>query len=221
MALLMVTIVIYGFSQTIVDNLIHPPIPRPGLLYLHAVVFTAWMALYILQTSLVASGNVRVHRRLGMLWIVIGAALPVIGMATGIVMRRFRVIHDHDTVPFLAISLIDMVMFTALFLLAVLWRKRPEFHRRLMFLATCVLMDAGFMRFPFADTWFETGWFYAAVDTLVLIALVRDLMVDRRVHAVYAVGLPLMVVGQLVAWALWQHPPAFWITFCQELIGGG
>ncbi len=221
MALVMATVVIYGFSQTIVDNLVHAPIPRPGLLYVHAAVFSAWMALFVLQTSLVAFGNVPLHRRLGVVWVVVGAALPIIGTATGIVMRRFRVIHDHDTLPFLAVPLTDMAIFTALFLLAVLWRRRPEFHRRLMFLATCVLMDAAFMRLPFADAWFDTGWFYAAVDVLVLIALVRDLMIDRRVHAVYAVGLPLMAVAQVVAWSLWQHPPAFWITFCRELVGAG
>src|SRR5262249_16121500 len=210
---------IYGFSQTITDNLVHPSIPRPALLYVHAAVFGAWMALYVFQTSLVASGNVRLHRRLGLAWIAIGAALPVVGIGTGIVMRRFRVIHDHDTLPFLAISLMDMVMFTALFLPAVRWRKRPEFHRRLMFLATCVLMDAAFMRFPFADAWFATGWFYAAVDALVLIAMLRDLIFQRRVHVVYAIGLPLMAVGQFVAWLLWQHPPALWIMFCRELVG--
>jgi hypothetical protein len=221
MALLMAMVVIYGFSQTITENLFHPAIPRPGVLYVHAAVFSAWIALYVLQTGLVASRNVALHRRLGLVWIAIGGALPFVGVATGIAMRRFRIIHDHEALPFLAISLTDMVMFAALFLLAVRWRKRPEFHKRLMLLATCCLLDAGFMRFPVPDAWFDTGWFYAAIDVLVLIAIARDLIIERRVHVVYAVGLPFMVVGQLVAWSLWQHPPALWVTLCRELVGVG
>jgi hypothetical protein len=148
MALLMAAITIYGFSQTTGDNLIHPSIPRPRLLYMHAVVMGTWLSIYILQTGLVASWNVKLHQQLGPIWIAVGAALPIIGVATGIVMRRFDIIHYHESASFIAVILWDMVAFSTLLLLAVLWRKRPEFHRRLMFLATCGLMDAGFGRFP-------------------------------------------------------------------------
>jgi len=41
LALVMAAVVIYGFSHTIGDNLLHPSIPRPGLLYVHAAVFSA------------------------------------------------------------------------------------------------------------------------------------------------------------------------------------
>ena len=148
MALLMAAIVIYGFSHTIGANLIHPSIPRPRVLYAHAALFSAFMAIYVLQTALVASGNVKLHQRLGPMWVVIAAAMPVLGITTGIVMRRFDVIHFNDYATFIAVILWDMLAFSALFLLAVLWRRRPEYHRRLMFLATCGLMDAGFSRFP-------------------------------------------------------------------------
>ncbi len=221
MALLMAMVVVYGFSQTFIENLIHPPIPRPAVLYVHATVFSAWMALYVLQTGLVACGNVPLHRRLGLVWIAIGGALPVVGVATGIVMRRFRFIHDHEPLSFFAISLTDMVLFAAFFVLAVRWRKRPEFHKRLMLLATCCLLDAAFMRFPVPDAWFVTGWFYAAVDVLVLLAVARDLIVGRRIHVVYAAGLIVMVVGQFFAWSLWRHPPEFWVTICRGLTGVG
>jgi hypothetical protein len=148
MALLMAAIVIYGFSQTIGANLIHPNIPRPNVLYVHAALFAAFMAIYVLQTALVASHNVALHRRLGIVWIAVGAAMPVIGVATGIVMRRFDVVHFHDYATFIAVILWDMLAFSTLFLLAILWRKRPEYHRRFMFLATCGLMEAAFSRFP-------------------------------------------------------------------------
>lgn len=40
MALLVTAVIVYGFSRTIDQNLIHPKIPRPRLLYFHAALFT-------------------------------------------------------------------------------------------------------------------------------------------------------------------------------------
>jgi hypothetical protein len=88
-------------------------------------------------------------------------------------------------------------------------------------MATCGLLDAAFMRFPVPDAWFETGWFYAALDALVLIAIGRDLIIERRVHPAYAIGLTGMMAGQLIAWSLWQHPPALWMSLCRALVGVG
>jgi hypothetical protein len=227
MALVMAAIVIYGFSHTIGGNLIHPNIPRPRMLYVHAALFSAFMAIYILQTGLVASRNVALHRRLGAAWIVVGAAMPVIGIATGIVMRRFSIIHNHGTTSFIAIILWDMVAFATLFLLAVLWRKRPEYHRRFMFLAACGLMDAGFDRFPLfgpfrlANVWADFSRLYLGVIVLMLIAMTRDLIVQRRIHLVYIVALPLVVTGQLLAVVLSAHPPAFWTTLSRTIVGVG
>jgi hypothetical protein len=227
MALLMAVVVIYGFSHTIGANLIHPSIPRPRLLHVHAALFSAFMAIYIVQTGLVASGNVKLHQRLGPIWVVIGAAMPVFGIATGIVMRRFDVIHFNDYATFIAVILWDMLAFSTLFLFAVLWRKRPEYHRRLMFLATCGLMDAGFSRFPLIaltftsvpNFWADFRGLYVGVIALMLIAMTRDLVVQRRVHIVYRVAVPLIVAGQLLAVALSDVPPAFWTTLSRRLVG--
>ncbi len=226
MALLMAAITIYGFSQTIGHNLIHPSIPRPRLLYVHAVVMGTWLSIYILQTGLVASWNVKLHQRLGPIWIAVGTALPIIGVATGIVMRRFDIIHYHDRASFIAVILWDMVAFSTLLLLAVLWRKRPEYHRRLMFLATCGLMDAGFDRFPLFGPFVFTVWgtfsrLYVGVVALILIAMTRDFIVQRRIHPVYRVALPLIVTGQLLACVLSMSPPAFWTTLSRRIVGVG
>jgi hypothetical protein len=171
LALLMAGAVAYGFSQTIDDGLLHPRIPRPFLLYVHAAAFSAWICLYVLQTAPVRAGNIKLHRRMGLAGLCLGAAIPILGVSTAIVMRRFDVIHFHRTVNFLVVPLWDMVAFTPCFVLGALWRKRPEFHRRLMFLATCMIIDAGLARFPVPDTWFDVAWFYFAMDGLVLLAV--------------------------------------------------
>jgi hypothetical protein len=53
MALAIPAIVVFGFSFTIGRNLIHPAIPRPWILYVHAVVFSGWLVFFLWQSALV------------------------------------------------------------------------------------------------------------------------------------------------------------------------
>jgi len=43
MSWLIVAVVLYGFSFTIGQNLLHPAIPRPPFLSFHAAVFSLWL----------------------------------------------------------------------------------------------------------------------------------------------------------------------------------
>jgi hypothetical protein len=147
--------------------------------------------------------------------------MPFVGVATAIVMRRFEIVHEHSSLPFIAVPLWDMMSFTPLFALGAIWRKRPEHHRRLMFLATCMLLGAGLGRFPVPDAWFDFGWFYVAIDALILAAMGRDLVVHRRIHTVFVVALPLIMAGQVATWYLWRFPPGPWLAFCRGLVGAG
>ena len=51
--------------------------------------------------------------------------------------------------PFLIIPFDDIAAFATCITLAVAWRQKPELHRRLIFIATCLLTDAAFARFDF------------------------------------------------------------------------
>jgi hypothetical protein len=138
MSLLIAIVVFYGFSRTVNAGLIHPPSPRPTVLYFHAVIFTAWLLFFIVQSALVRMRNVRLHRQLGWLGLALGASIPVVGIATTIAMGRLR-LHEGraDTPQFLIIPFFDMVAFTTAFGLAFYWRKKPELHRGLSLIATC------------------------------------------------------------------------------------
>jgi len=107
-----------------------------------------WRAL--VQSALVRVHKVSVHRTLGWFGVALGVLIPVLGISTAITMDRFNILHFHENsaAPFFAIQLNDMVVFAICFGLAVLWRSRPEFHRRLLLVATCALTSAAFARFP-------------------------------------------------------------------------
>src|ERR1700733_11168221 len=62
MSLLLAAIVVSGFKRTVNDNLFHPAVPRPFILWIHASTFTAWVIFFISQSTLVRVHKVSWHR---------------------------------------------------------------------------------------------------------------------------------------------------------------
>ena len=225
MALTIVAVVVYGFSRTFDSNLAHPPYPRPWILYVHATVFPLFILLFAIQAALVRRGNIRLHRLVGPLGLALGALLPIVALATAIVMDRLHAAHGEqpDFFPaFFAVHVNDEIAFAILFTLAALLRQQPTFHSRLMFLSACILTDAPFSRFPvfqahpFAIT---LGLAYVCADALILCGVARDWLVDKQIHAVYRRAIPALVIGQIVATTLFATAPAWWLAIVHRTIG--
>jgi len=90
MSLVVALVVVYGFSRTINAGLIHPPSPRPLVLYFHALIFSGWVLFFILQSALIRTRNVKIHRQVGWLGLALGVSIPIIGIVTTIAMTRLR-----------------------------------------------------------------------------------------------------------------------------------
>jgi hypothetical protein len=218
MSLLIPAVVVYGFSFTVGKNLIHPAIPRPLILYVHAAVFSGWLVFFMLQSALVRTHNVHWHRRIGWFGVGLGVAIPVLGVFTSITMGRFNILRLHSTKAEseLMIPLFDMVAFTGTFALAIYWRKKSEFHRRLILIATCALTAAGFGRFP--EWLLPSEVFYGGVDLLILLGVVRDMIVNRSVHRVYLYALPAFVVGQTIVLYTVFHRLPYWTRIAHAIL---
>ena len=217
MSLLIAVVVVYGFSHTIGQNLLHAsPIP-PFILTIHAIVFPGWVLFFILQTALVRTRNVPLHRTLG--WFGLAFA---IGIARPRLPHRYRhgplpppATRTKFTPAFLIIQLMDLISFAIPFSLAIYWRRRPEFHRRLMLIASCGLTDAAFARFPFVSLAFSP----VCVDALIVLGILRDLIVDRRIHKVYLYAFPLLLVFQIFCMQTYFHSSAWWVHIAGVLVG--
>ncbi len=220
MSLLIPAVVAFGFSFTIRDNLLHPAIPRPRILYLHAAVFSGWLVFFLVQSILVRTRHVPWHRKIGWFGAGMGALMPVLGVATAIVMTRFDIAHLHFDVTeaesFLLIPLFDMLCFTSTLALAIYWRTKPEFHRRLILIATCALTAAAFSRFP--ERLLPNAYFYSGVDFLILLGVGRDMIVNRRVHQVYLYTLPALIAGQTIVTHTVHHNLPYWTSIAQAII---
>jgi hypothetical protein len=217
MSLLAAGIVAWGFHATVNPNLIHASPPRPRLLWFHGAAFSGWILFFILQSALVRTHNVKVHRLLGWFGAGLAAVMVVLGFVIAVVMARFDwyTLHEPGTDVFLSIPWGDMIEFGPLVALAILWRKRPELHRRLLFIATCCLLDAAFGR---NDYLYDHSLTFVGVDLVILLGVARDLLVNRSVHKVYRIALPILIVWQALLVYLWRGAPAWWHTMSSRIV---
>jgi len=218
MSLLIAVVVIYGFSHTVDNRLIHANPRRPILLLVHAILFSSWVAFYITQSVLVRTRKLQLHRTLGWAGVALGTSMVVVGPWVAVVMARFDTsqLHRANRDAFLIVPLSDMVAFAICFGLAILWRQVPERHRRLMLIATCALTGAAFGRIPVMHSPLV---FYVGVDGLILLGVLRDFAVSRRIHSVYLIAIPLLVIWQTAATQIFVHRASFWIRIAHRLLG--
>lgn len=155
-ALFMAAIVFAGFSRTFyLRSYFGAPVTITGattltpLAQLHGFVFTAWVILFVIQTSLIASRRVALHRKLGFAGVALGVAMVAIGYRTAIAAAiRGSAPPDFEPLQFLVVPVFDLVLFVGFLTAAVLRRREKEAHKRLMLLAYTAIMPAAFGRIP-------------------------------------------------------------------------
>ncbi|MFZ2020264.1 MAG: hypothetical protein WBA18_20850 [Terracidiphilus sp.] len=216
-SLLFAAIVAWGFSYTVNQNLFHAAPPRPLLLWFHGAAFSSWVLFYIFQSVLVRTHNVKVHRLLGWFGAGLASVMVVLGFVTAVIMARFDwfTLHETGTDVFLSVPWGDMFEFGPLVALAILWRKKPQLHRRLLFIATCCLLDAPFGRNNYI---FDHNLYYVCVDAVILLGVARDLLVDHSIHNVYRVALPVLLAWQALLIYLYVGAPAWWHTLTSRIV---
>jgi hypothetical protein len=184
--------------------------------HVHGGLFTAWVALFIVQTTLIAKRRVAVHRRLGIAGGALGVAMVIAGLSTGITMAR-----NGGTAPgigileFLVVPVFDMLMFATFLTAALLRRRDKETHKRLMLLAYTSIIAAPIARFPGVLPLGPLG-FYGIAFLVVVAGIVYDYVSRGRVHAAYKWGGALLFLS--VPLRLAVSGTTLWHSFAQWLI---
>ena len=175
MALVILAVVFRGFARTyFLAGVFHAPLPSM-VIHVHGAVFSCWILLLIVQTSLVAAGRVNVHRALGIGGFVLACAMVILGIlaATNALARG----HSPPVVPdpktFYALPMMNILLFATLVLFAFRERFHPAMHKRLILIATIALMDAAFVRWPMLHH--DIYKAFLLTDALVLMLVVYDL----------------------------------------------
>ena len=188
-SVMMLALVTYGFSNTIGPGLLHTqrPVRDIMLLSIHGAVFYAWMLFMVAQAALIRLRHIRLHRLLG--WF--GAADAVLVVIMGL----WATFHQPAPFALGMVGVLSMAGFGIPVALAILWRKRPAYHRRLLLIGTAMLTNAAFARFP--GSYLPGHFFYAGTDLLIAIGVARDLWKERSIHVVYRYAMPILLAAEI------------------------
>ena len=210
-----VAVVLAGFSVDL--DLLHDMSGLSALVRLHGLVMFAWIALFVTQTVLVARHRVDLHRRLGIFGAVLAAVILIADTATVVVALRLGGKHLPPGIPtplFLAFSFFDLLTFAILVSSAIALRRTSAWHKRLLLLATIMVLDAALARFISV----YTSWHLdpsIARDALVLLCVAIDTWRYRRLHPAFIAGGSLMFVTD--PFASWVAGLPVWVRFCAWL----
>ena len=190
LSLLIGAIAIGGFWATYFGALVRGTLGHPLLIHVHAAVFVGWLVLFLAQTVLAAVGRVRAHRAVGQAGIYYGVLLVLTGVWTAVSRSAHHMRTSGSGEGLLFVALLDMAIFAPLFAAAIVYRRQPQVHKRLMVVAATMLLIAAVGRFwflpaPPMDLLVSSAiWF-----SPVLIGMAHDWVTTRRVHPVYVIGL--------------------------------
>jgi hypothetical protein len=210
---ILLSIVLIGFSPTLYLRAYFDVPEMPVYLLIHGVFLTAWFVWFFIQTSLVATHRTDLHRRFGIIGVVIGAAVVVASViaTVGIIPRMIALGVDLEANMALYAggiwaNLGTAVTFSILLSLAIWNRHRPEFHKRLMLLSSIDIVVPAFARIA-RYPWFQISesrmvneivYSFGGLLLLLLALVVYDRVVNRRLHPVTMWGAPIIVASPFV-----------------------
>lgn len=215
MAIVTSVTIVAGFFNTYGPKVAAGGAGLPGIIHLHAVVATAWLVVFVTQTTLVRKGRTDLHRRLGSAAMLLAVLMFVVGIATAITSARLGHtgipgVEFPDTGGFLLLNLGAVAVFAALVGAGWYFRRDPQTHKRLMLMAmTGALVGPGVSRLPYASG--RPAVIGLLVTAFLLAGPVYDLVTRRRVHPAYLWGLAVSlttvppVVTAAAATPVWRH----------------
>ncbi len=204
-ALAVATLVLAGFARSyyLRGFFFHVRAITP-LVHAHGILMSAWIVLFVTQALLIARRRPDLHRRLGRA----GAALAPLIVAFGsltvaaAIQRRFpeagplrfgRIFVEFDG--------LSLWVFGALVCAALVWRRRPDVHKRLMLTATVALLPPAVGRIaeyvlPGSD--WDLAIAAATTAAVVVLCAAVDTLHLKRLHPAMACGTAAVLTANLL-----------------------
>lgn len=219
-------VVAMGFKQPITQRFTgEADYLAPPVLVIHVWAFFAWLTILTVQVMLAETRQLRWHRLLGTSALVVAPVMAWSAIAAEVYSQQFYGGGDAEGVRFFPIPVTSIICFITCVALALVWRARPGWHKRLVYLATSAVLVAGFFRW-WGDAIYgalpeglpsEWAANYAGVILLLAIGAGYDLVTRGAVHPVYKVGAPLFLLAQITAVTVGQSE--WWPPIGRELLG--
>jgi hypothetical protein len=202
MAGVFVLIAFGGFTPTYWARLASGTFHAPPILHVHGMLLFSWTLFYFVQTALVASGRTQNHRSWGMFGIALFSVMVCSIIATRVTLLKLEDAHGVGDAGrrFSAVAMLALPLMIGLFATAIANVKKPEVHKRLMYVLMASMMTPAIAR-VFITLLAPAGAaeggppppFVAVPPALVaflliIVAIVYDWRTRGRPHKVYIYG---------------------------------
>jgi len=219
-AIALALVIIAGFSRTYYLRFLSDLPPMTALVHLHGLVFTAWLALFVVQARLIAAHRVDLHMKLGIAGVVLAAVITAIGLWTvvvGAAIPKIRATGLTNTQHTL-VGITSIGLFAAFIVLGVATRRRGAIHKRYMVLAMVAILSPAVARlmatlglFPYVNVAVP-----AMAAAFVIACLVHDWRRHRVIHPAFVIGGAVIVASwpwrYMAARQEWYQPIGEWIA---------
>jgi hypothetical protein len=212
MAAVFVAIAFGGFIPSYWMRLAGGNLHVPPIIHIHGFLLFSWTLFYFCQTALVASGRTASHRN----WGLAGISLFTL-LICSIVVARVTGLKDDEahgfgdaSKRFSAVVFVALPLMIGLFTAAIANIRKPEVHKRLMFVLMAAMMTPAIARVflallapPGAAAGGPPPPFVAVppglvATVLIVVAIVYDWRTRGRPHPVYVYGGILTLVEILL-----------------------
>lgn len=188
-ALFAIAVATAGFYLTYLQPITAGKFKGPTEAHLHGALLAAWLLLVAVQSFLLPG-----HRRLGWLAAFLAPAIAASTVALGVAATRRDLAAKVDIG--MAGNVTTPLLFMSCVLGALAMRRRPQWHKRLILIATVVVLWPAWFRWrhflpwvPRPDLWLGL----AATQLPMVLAMVRDHVHFGAIHPAYRwVGLPVI-----------------------------
>jgi hypothetical protein len=180
---------------------------------------TAWVVLFVVQVRLVSSKQIKRHQQLGYAGIGLGVLVIATGFPTALRAAKYGSASAPPAIAplaFMLVPLFDLLIFALLFGAAILYRRRPAAHKRLMLLTALNFVPPALARIPIASLQ-SLGplWFFGVPTFFALLCLALDARRNHHLNLVFAAGTGLLIGSYAARLALMTTGP--WLTLAAWL----
>ena len=226
MAVVIVVSVFAGFAPTyFLKSIYGTPVISP-LVHFHGALFTSWILLFLVQTTLISSRRVDLHRRLGWLSGGVAIAMIAVGFTVAYQFAKKAPIPGLPAPPvdFVGVPLGGLFSFTVLVGLGFLKRRKPDTHKRLMMLGTFAMMGAATDRMllptgvlAFTGLPLHPFTMIGILSVYVAVCFIYDWRTRGRVHPAFLWGGVFLLVWAFLTHAIIPNTAA-WRAFSEWVI---
>lgn len=214
--------VLVGFAKTFILPVTAGNFKAPFTIYLHGALAFGWVVLFVAQALLIHNKKYGIHKALGIvgLFIAFGVSLTTFPAGLYQVQRELKEGLGDTAISGIVGVLTSTIMFLCLVIAGIVNRNNSEWHKRLMLLATIVVLWPAWFRFrhyfpsvPRPDIWFAV----VLADSLIVASWITDKIANNKVHPA------LTYVGSFIilehAFEIVMFDSTSWRSFARLIYG--